>query len=42
MNMDMLQGTKLDLYVNNTHGLKESTLKKHLLHFPEWKKSDYS
>jgi hypothetical protein len=29
MNMDRLQGTKLDWYVNDMHILKESTLKRH-------------
>jgi hypothetical protein len=32
MKMDMLQGTKLDWYVNDMHRLKESTLKRH---FPQ-------
>jgi hypothetical protein len=29
MNMDNLQGTKLDWYVKDMHRLKESTLKRH-------------
>jgi hypothetical protein len=42
MMMGMLQGTNLDWYVNDMHMLKESTLKRQLLKFLEWKKSDYS
>jgi hypothetical protein len=34
MNMDSLQGTKLDWYVKDIHILKESTLKRHFPQFP--------
>ena len=37
MNMDRLQGTKLDLYVKDMHSLKESTLKRHFPQLLEWK-----
>jgi hypothetical protein len=40
--MDMLQGAKLDWYVNDTHSLEESTLKRHFLQLPEWKQFDFS
>jgi hypothetical protein len=33
---------KARLYVNDTHRLKESNLKRHFLQFPEWKPYDYS
>ena len=41
MKMDRLQGTKLDWYVKNMHRLKESTLKRHLPQFLEWKQSNF-
>jgi hypothetical protein len=41
MNMDRLQGTNLDWYEKDMHILKESTLKRHLPQFPEWKQSVY-
>jgi hypothetical protein len=34
MKVDMLQGTKLDWYVKDTHRLKESTLKRYFPQFP--------
>jgi hypothetical protein len=37
MNMDSLQGTKLDWYIKDLHRLKELTLKRHFLWMLEWK-----
>jgi hypothetical protein len=39
MNMDRLQGTKLDWYVKDMNRLNELTLKRHFPQLPEWKQS---